>query len=113
MRRLDNKVYLYLGLALLLFSFVLRYFEASTWLFWTLFGVAISLKCFFLFTVFREKGFRPSLWLYLILAGVTLILVSMLFKTVFPIPWLRNVLFYGAIVLKLSGLLLMIRKRGG
>lgn len=112
MRQLDNRVYLYLGLALLLFSFVLRYLGASALVFWTVFGVAVFLKVFFLILVFRAKGFKPSLWLYLILAGVALIFISMLFKTLFPIPLLRNVLFYGAIALKLSGLVLMIRRRG-
>jgi uncharacterized membrane protein len=52
-----------------------------------------------------------GLWLYLILAGVAMILVSMLFKNIFPLPVVRNILFYGAISLKISGLLLMFLQK--
>ncbi|WP_280743583.1 MULTISPECIES: hypothetical protein [unclassified Parabacteroides] len=113
MTKAANKYCLYAGLSLLAAAILLRWLVAGfpLFAFWTLMGVAILLKSIFLVNVFREKGFRPALWLYLILAGVCLILLSMLFKYVFVLPLLRNILFFGAILLKISGLALLLIQR--
>lgn len=71
------------------------------------FSIAILLKAAFLVNVFQTKGFKISLWLLLIIIGVIMILVSLIFKHAYPVEWLRNILFYGAITLKISGLVLM------
>ncbi|NDV46088.1 hypothetical protein D0T49_03410 [Paludibacter sp. 221] len=111
MKKIDSKLFLYSGLALLLVSLVLRIFGLSA-IAWTSFlGLAVVLKSVFLFDVMRVKEFKMSLWLVLILAGVVMILVSLLFKYVFPMPLLRSILFYGAITLKVSGLILMFVER--
>jgi hypothetical protein len=113
MRKINNKVFLYSGLALLLTAFAIRWLSpgVSSVYFWLLFGVAISFKTVFLINVFRSKGFQPALWLYLILAGVLMILASMFFKYVYPLPPVQLPLFYGAILLKVSGLILLIMQR--
>jgi uncharacterized membrane protein YbaN (DUF454 family) len=103
-----NKVFLYSGLGILLIAFTFQWAGMSTYYFWVLLSIAIVFKAFFLVSVFRLKGFKPSLWLYFILAGVAMILISLLFKTIFPIPVLYKILFYGAISLKITGLILMI-----
>lgn len=110
-----KKIFLYSGLSLLLIAFTVKWTGAPLCCFRILLGIAISLKSIFLILVFREKGFRPSLWLYLILSGVAMILLSILFKNTFPMPVLNKILFYGAIILKVSGLGLMLlgRKRSG
>jgi len=96
------------GLCMLLIAFVCKYTGMPTYCFWVLFGMAIALKTLFLVFTFREKGFKPKLWLYFILAGVVMILLSMLFKTIIPITTVYKALFYGAITLKTTGLLLML-----
>jgi hypothetical protein len=93
---------------MLLIAFTAKWTGAPPYCFIILFGIAISLKSIFLILVFREKGFKPSLWLYLILAGVALMLLSILFKNTFQMPVLNKILFYGAIMLKMSGLVLML-----
>ena len=103
--------FLYSGLGVLGIAFVAKWLDASVCCFGILLGVAITLKLLFLISLFREKGFKPSLWLYLILAGVATILLSMLFKNIIPMPVLYSVLFYGAIALKISGLILMLYSR--
>lgn len=108
MKRINNTVFLYTGLFLLFIAFTFRWIGVEGTLFWVLFAMAILLKTVFLVNIFRMKGFQPKVWLYLILTGVVLIFISLLFKTVFPIPWVRNILFYGAIVFKVTGLVLML-----
>lgn len=104
---MNNKLFLYSGLSLLLIAIVIRYqgVESVVWI--PVFGIAILLKSIFLINTFRSKEFKIRLWIKLIIIGVALILISLLFRYVFPIPWLRNILFYGAITLKISGLVLM------
>lgn len=108
MERTTSQIFLYSGLSLLLVAFIVKWLGAPLYCFWALLGMAIVLKVFFLITIFRIKGFKPGLWLYLIFAGVAMILVSLLFKSVFPMPDIRNMLFYGAISLKVIGLFLMV-----
>jgi uncharacterized membrane protein YedE/YeeE len=113
MRKVNNKLFLYSGLALLLTAFAARWLSPGVpaVYFWLLLAMGITLKSVFLINVFRRKEFKPALWLYLILAGVLMILISLLFKHVFPLPPVRFTLFYGAIILKVSGLVLLIRQR--
>lgn len=108
MNTLNNKLFLYSGLSLLFIALILRWsgIPATIWI--PAFVVAILLKIIFLVNVFRTKGFKMSLWLMLIITGVAMILVSLIFKYVLPIPLLRNILFYGAITLKVSGLIIML-----
>lgn len=110
MKKLNNKVFLYSGLALLAIAFIIRYLGVgvSFYLFWILFGIAILLKALFLVGTFSKKGLKAGKWLCFILAGVILIFVSMVFKYLYPVPLLRDILFYGAITLKVIGLILML-----
>lgn len=108
MKKRNDLFFLYGGLCLLFVAILFRAFGIPSLYFWVTFSAAISLKAFFLILTFRKKGFKPGLGLYLILAGVAMILISILFKTVYPFPVLRNILFYGAIALKVIGLLIMI-----
>ena len=116
MNKPDKRVFLYSGLTLLAVAFLVRWAGVgeSFYLFWIVFLVAILLKVMFLANVFLVKGFRLSLWLCFILAGVALIFISMVFKYFYPVPLLRDILFYGAISLKVTGLLLMLfqKKKG-
>ena len=105
--KINNKLFLYLGLGMLAVAIVLRSLTETVYWIPTL-VIAIALKAIFLFNSLRVNGFKFSLWLKLISVGVVMILISMLFKHIFPIPILRNILFYGAIALKVSGLTLMI-----
>jgi hypothetical protein len=113
MKKVNNKIFLYSGLTLLLTAFAVKWLrpDVPAVYFWLLLGMAITLKSVFLVHVFRRKDFKPALWLYFILAGVLMILVSLLFKHVYPIPPVRLTLFYGAIILKVSGLVLLIMQR--
>jgi len=106
-----SKAFLYIGLGTLLLALISRWTGLPAFCFWVLFSIAILLKALFLIFTFREKGFKPQLWLYLILAGVTLILLSMPFKTIVPIPLVYKMLFYSAIILKVSGLVLLLFPR--
>ena len=101
-------VFLSGGLAALLIAFVCKWAGMPAYCFWGLFGMAIALKTLFLVAAFREKAFKPKPWLYFILTGVALVLLSVLFRTIFPIPAVYKCLFYGAITLKVTGLLLML-----
>ena len=101
-------VFLSCGLCILLVAFVCRSAGLPAYCFWVSFGMAITLKILFLVFTFIEKGFKPKPWLYCIQAGVALILLSMLFKTIIPMPAVYDVLFYGAITLKITGFLLML-----
>jgi hypothetical protein len=104
----NNKILLYIGLGILFFAFTVKWAVMPACYFWLLLGIAITFKTFFLIAVFRTKGFRPALWLYFILTGIALILISLLFKTIFPVPALYRILFYSAISLKATGLILML-----
>ena len=106
--RKSKKQLLYIGLGILFVAIIFKWLGVAVCYFRTLLGVAIFFKLLFFVSVFRAKGFKLNLWLGLILSGVAMILLSMLFKTTFPIPVLRDVLFYGAIMLKISGLVLML-----
>lgn len=112
----SRKVFLFSGLSILFVAFVVKWMGVPLCYFKVLLGIAILLKSIFLLLVFREKGFKPSLWLLFILAGVALMLFSLLFKEIFPLFVLNRILFYGAITLKVSGLVLMLlsqrRKKG-
>ena len=104
----NSKIFLYTGLGILLTALILKWFAAITYWFWILLGIAIVFKTAFLISLFRTKEFKPKLWLFLILTGVAIILISMFFKTVFHIPLVYKILFYTAISLKATGLILMI-----
>ncbi|MCC8133991.1 MAG: hypothetical protein LIP04_10780 [Tannerellaceae bacterium] len=104
----NRKLCLFIGLATLLIAYVAKWADAPLFYFRILLGMAISFKSIFLILVFREKGFKPGPGLYLILAGVAMILLSMFFKNIFPVMALHTILFYGAILLKISGLVLML-----
>jgi len=108
MKNSRNKLFLYTGLCLLCIAIILRWQNISS-LFWVpVFFIAIVLKAVFLVDLFRTKEFKLTLWLVLIITGVVMILTSMLFKYVFDFPVLRQILFYGAISLKVIGLLIML-----
>lgn len=113
-KRRRAQAFLYSGLMLLLVAFLIRWMAPGlpAWVFWVLTVMAICLKAAFLVNVFRAKDFRPAPWLYFILAGVALIFVSMIFKYLYPIALLRHILFYGAILLKCTGLVLLLKEKG-
>ena len=102
--------FLYSGLGILIISLIVKWLDLSLCCFWILMGVAIALKFLFLVSIFREREFKPSLWLYLILTGVAMILLSLLFKNIIPVPVVYRVLFFGAITLKVSGLIICSRR---
>jgi hypothetical protein len=104
---INNRIFLYAGLSLLLIALIIRvvWWDSIVWL--LVFCSAILLKILFLILSLRKNKLKLSLWLTFILAGVVLIFTSMFFKYVIPIIWFRNILFYGAIALKLTGLVLM------
>lgn len=113
MRIANNLIFLYAGLTFLLLAFIVRWFDTGlpSYSFWVLIGIAVCLKTIFLINVFRQKGFKPALWLYFILAGVALIFASMFFKYIYPVSVLRLLLFWGAIGLKVTGLILMFARK--
>jgi len=102
-----NKAFLYSGLSVLLLAFVCKWMKLPTYSFWILLGAAVVLKSLFLISVFRTK-YKPSKGLYVILIGIGMILISMFFKYIYPLSLLNKILFYGAISLKITGLLMMI-----
>ena len=101
-------VFLSGGLTMLLIALLCKRVGMPAYCFWGLFCGAIALKTLFLVVTFREKSFKRKPWLYFILTGVALILLSVLFRTIVPMPVLYKFLFYGAIMLKITGLLLML-----
>jgi len=109
--RKNNRLLLYIGLSLLAVSLITRWAGVPSTVWIPMFCLAILLKATFLINVFHAKGFKMSLWLLLILIGVAMILLSLIFKSVYPVEWLRNILFYGAITLKVSGLILMLAQK--
>ncbi|MDR2130620.1 MAG: hypothetical protein LBP56_05560 [Odoribacteraceae bacterium] len=109
-----KKWFLYGGLGMLAIAFSTRLAGGPAGCFRPLLGAAILFKVLFLLLVFPGKGFRPRAWFWFILAGVILILLSQLFKALFPVPALYKSCFYGAIALKMTGLILLLfSKRGG
>ncbi|MDR3236861.1 MAG: hypothetical protein LBT48_09115 [Prevotellaceae bacterium] len=106
-----NKIFLYAGLSLLVAAFAVYGIAGIGTAFYLLLTAAILLKSLYLIMVFRQKGIRLTLGMTLIILGVVMILTSLLFKSLIPIPWLRNLLFYGAITLKVLGLLLTISEK--
>ena len=108
MTSINYKIFLYAGLALLAVALITKavWVDSKAWL--PVFCVAILLKIVFLILSFQKNKWQMTLWLKLILVGVVLIFISMFFKYVFPVVLLADILFYGAITLKVTGLLLMI-----
>jgi hypothetical protein len=107
-----KRTFLYSGLGVLLVAFAAKWAGMAAYCFWTGLGIAVALKTLFLISVLRARKFRLGLWFCLILTGVGLILISLPFKTVFPVPLLHKVLFYGAVLFKVSGLILMLCSKG-
>jgi hypothetical protein len=106
--RVNDKVFLYTGLGILLLALVIRGLGGPSILWISVLCIAIIFKIIFLVLALYGSKFKLELWLIFILVGVLMILISLLFKYVFPIVWLRNVLFYGAISLKVTGLVMMM-----
>ena len=104
---MKNKLFLYSGLSLLTVAIVTRSLGAPFMVWILTLSVAVLLKGVFVTNIIRSKDFKISLWLILIIIGVLMILLSLVFKYIYPVPFLRNILFYGAILLKVSGLFLM------
>lgn len=107
----NSKLYLYTGLSLLFIALLIRWAGGAAICWIPIFSLAIVLKAAFLFLIIRSRKFKWSLWLILILIGVAMMLASLLFKYIYPIPLLRNILFYGAIILKITGLVLIFVER--
>jgi len=105
---MNRSLFLYTGLSLLLVSIIIRRFGVSAFVWMLILSIAILLKVIFLINIIRSRKFKISLGLILIFIGVTMMLISTLFKYVFPVLWLRNILFYGAITLKISGLIISV-----
>lgn len=107
-----SRISVYIALLLLFAAMLLKYFGAPNAIFWTLFGMAILLKVLFLITILSSKGFKMTIGMYLILIGVLIILVSILLKWFPNLFVLQRILFFLAITLKVSGLILIVLKIG-
>lgn len=102
---------LYAGLALLALAFVLKYaLHVTPFIFGITLGMAIALKVLFLLLTFKQKGFHMKLPIILILIGVAMIITAANCKGNVPMP-LYHCLFFGAIGLKITGVLLLIFKK--
>ncbi|MDR0560012.1 MAG: hypothetical protein LBG92_07555 [Prevotellaceae bacterium] len=109
MKKKFYKIFPYAGFLLLAVAFAVKWTGCSVILFGILLSMAVALKTVFLISVFRTKGFRPDLGFYLILTGVAMILLFLLFKEFSLVPVvLQRILFYGAISLKITGLIITI-----
>ncbi|MGL4955703.1 MAG: GNAT family N-acetyltransferase [Bacteroidales bacterium] len=108
MNRHRNKLLLYSALTLMLTAIVSKQLGLASVYWIPVFSIAILLKCVFLLTLLQARKFKLSLPLILIIIGVGFMLTSFIFKTAFPILWLHSTLFYGAIALKITGLILAI-----
>ncbi|MCD7938290.1 MAG: hypothetical protein LUG98_15640 [Tannerellaceae bacterium] len=104
----NRKGLLFIGLALLALAGFILFLGLPSVIGWVLLGAAICFKSLFLLFTFRAPGFRMSAGMYMILAGVGLILLSLLFKNIYPMPLVRNLLFYSAITLKVGGVCLLL-----
>ncbi|MDR2466647.1 MAG: hypothetical protein LBD35_04565 [Prevotellaceae bacterium] len=104
-------MFLYLGLSLMLLAFAFK-LTANMSDFWfrLLAGIAIALKLTFLVLTFRAKGFKANRGLYFILTGVGVMLVSLLLKATVDVPALHRTLFFVAILLKITGVIIMAKK---
>jgi hypothetical protein len=89
----------------------MKWTVASNLWFYLFLSIAVSLKLIFLINLIRQKGFQWHWGWRLIVIGVIMILLSLLFKNFIPLPIVRNVLFFGAITLKVVGLGWVIVKR--
>jgi len=96
---------------MLLIAFAARQMHAPMYCFLILSGAAILFKTFFLIGIIRNKSIKVGLWFYLILTGIAMVLISLLFKNIFPIPIIRNILFFGAILMKITGLILVLTEK--
>lgn len=105
------KMFLYLGLSFMLLAFAFK-LTATVSDFWfrILLGVAVALKVTFLTLTIRAKGFKMNNGLYFILTGVGVMLLSVFFKAVVPAPVLQKTLFCIAILLKITGVILMTKR---
>jgi uncharacterized membrane protein YbaN (DUF454 family) len=104
-----TKKFLFGGLGLLALAAVAKVLGASPFCVRLLFGLAIFCKTLFLVTklfIKRKTGF--SLPLKMILTGVILILFSLLIKEFFLLLFLHKAFLYCAIVLKSTGLVLLL-----
>ncbi|MGL4908471.1 MAG: GNAT family N-acetyltransferase [Bacteroidales bacterium] len=108
MNRHRNKLLLYSALTLMLTAIVSKQLGLASVYWIPVFSIAILLKYVFLLTLLQARKFKLSLPLILIIIGVGFMLTSFIFKTAFPILWLHSTLFYGAIALKITGLILAI-----
>ncbi len=99
----NRKLSLFTGLTLLLVAACLYWTGQPSSVYLCVFGAAIVFKSLFLYQTLRAPGFKMSIAMYMILAGIALILASLLFKNIYPQPVIRNILFYTAIALKVSG----------
>jgi hypothetical protein len=104
------RIFLYTGLVLLLISFIVKYLGTPAYCFITLFSAAIVLKAVFLVSIFQQKNFKPGLGLYFILVGVVMIFISLFFKYIVQISVLQKIFLYTAILIKATGLILLIKK---
>ncbi|MCC8152948.1 MAG: hypothetical protein LIP01_01265 [Tannerellaceae bacterium] len=102
-----KKIFLFSGLFFLASSGIVFLSGLSQTMGIVLMGAGICMKSLFLLQLFTAPDFKMSRELYLILTGVILILISLLFKYLYPLPLLRNILFYTAIILKVSGVCLL------
>lgn len=103
----NNRLFLFSGLGLLFVAIVLRELGLSPIYWASTFSIAILLKSLFVFQTLRARNFALSWGVKLILIGVVTILISLIFRYLLPIEWLRAILFYSALGLKLSGVLLI------
>jgi hypothetical protein len=111
MRQKSNKIFIYAGLLLLFVAFAVKWTGCSDVLFWILLGMAIVFKVTFLISLFRAKDFKPDLGFCLILTGVVMILLFLIFRELSLASVLQKILFYVAISLKVSGLIIMICRK--
>ncbi len=106
-----NKILLFTGLLFFALAAVVYLLGGHPGMFWLLLGVGISMKIGFVGFTLCQPGYRLSPGMYLISTGVGLILLSLLFKSFIPVLWLRTLLFYSAILLKISGVILFFYER--
>ncbi|MDR2424070.1 MAG: hypothetical protein LBD59_05010 [Prevotellaceae bacterium] len=110
MKQKYKRPLLYSGLTFMLLSFTGKWIlNMPNIMFYIFLGIAITCKTLFLLSVIRANGFKLDVGLYFILTGVGLMLISMLFKTIIPIPVLQQILFYTAILLKVTGIILKFK----
>ena len=102
-----SKIALYSGLSVLALAFISKWMQMPVYSFWILLCIGIAIKTIFLISIIRS-GLKPNKGFYIILIGVGMILISMVFKYIYPILLLSKILFFSAILLKITGLILMM-----